>query len=86
VEGFGPWLAGAEKQISNRDEKPKALDEINSFEQNACGFLKEVVKANKMLQRVQAAAEGIKGKFTWNSIMVNPGEWAMLQEMRPMRY
>ena len=37
------------------------LLQVNSFEQNACAFLKEVVKANKMLQRVQKAAEGIKG-------------------------
>jgi hypothetical protein len=37
------------------------LLQVNSFEQNACAFLKEVVKANKMLQRVQQAAEGIKG-------------------------
>ena len=38
--------------------------QVNSFEQNACAFLKEVVKANKMLQRVQQAAEGIKGNVT----------------------
>lgn len=60
-EGFGPWIAEAEKRIICRDEKPKAYEEVNSFEQNACAFLKEVVKANKMLQRVQQAAEGIKG-------------------------
>ena len=37
--------------------------QLNSFENNACGFLKEVVKGNKMLQRVQKAAEGIKGNI-----------------------
>ena len=37
---------------------------MSTFEQNACAFLKEVVKANKMMQRIQQASEGIKGNIS----------------------
>jgi hypothetical protein len=30
-EGFGPWIAEAEKRINCRDEKPKAYDEVRTF-------------------------------------------------------
>lgn len=64
-EGFGPWLAGVEDKIKISDvsQRPKNYDEGLEFEQKACLFLKEVVKGNKMLKRLQEASEGIRGNI-----------------------
>jgi len=64
-EGFGPWLAVVEDKIKISDvsQRPKNYDEGLEFEQKACLFLKEVVKGNKMLKRLQEASEGIRGNI-----------------------
>lgn len=64
-EGFGPWLSGVEERVKNEkiENRPKNFDECMKYEEAACMFLKEVVKGNKMLKRVQEAAEGIKGNI-----------------------
>jgi len=64
-EGFAPWLENAEKRVqeTNIDERPKTFDEALKFEEKACLFLKEIVKGNKMLKRVQDAAEGIRANI-----------------------
>ena len=59
-EGFGPWLNDAEKRINCRETKPATFDACMDYEQSACKFLKETVKANKMMKRLKDAAEGIK--------------------------
>lgn len=60
-EGFGPWLDQAEERIQSRDSKPKTFDEAREYEQKVCLFLKETVRGNKMLKKLQEAAEGIRG-------------------------
>lgn len=62
-EGFGPWLAHVEEKIKSRDQRPKTYNEAVAFEEKACLLLKEIVKGNKMLKRVQEAAEGIRGNL-----------------------
>lgn len=64
-EGFGPWLEDVETRVQkeNIENRPKSFDECMKYEEATCMFLKEVVKGNKMLKRVQAAAEGIKGNI-----------------------
>jgi len=65
TEGFGPWLAEVEERIKDTkiEDRPKNFDEAMKYEETACMFLKEVVKGNKMLKRVQEAAEGIRGNI-----------------------
>jgi len=60
TEGFRPWLEEAEERISSRTEKPSTFDACMEYEQGACRFLKETVKANKMMKRLKGAAEAIK--------------------------
>jgi len=61
-EGFGPWLNMAEESINiGHDCRPKNFDEGMEFEAKACLLLKDIVKGNKMLKKVQDAAEGIRG-------------------------
>ena len=60
-QGFGPWLDDAEVRVVNGVAKPNSFDHAREVEKQVCLFLKEVVKANKTLQLVQKAAEGIKG-------------------------
>ena len=60
TQGFGPWLDQAESRISSRDVKPASYDQAMEYEQASCAFLKETVKANKMMKRVKEAAEGMK--------------------------
>jgi len=62
-EGFGPWMDKAEKRMGNEISKPKSFEEALKCEEQACAFLKEVVKANKQLKVVQAASEGIRGNI-----------------------
>jgi len=63
TEGFAPWLAEAEKRIQENSMslRPKTFDEGLKFEQNACLFLKDIVKGNKMLKCIKGAAENIHG-------------------------
>jgi len=60
AEGFGPWLADAELRIADHSVKPATFAACMEYEQSACKFLKETVKANKMMKRLKEAAEGIK--------------------------
>lgn len=60
TEGFGPWLEEAEQRIACRTDKPSTFDACMEYEQGACRFLKETVKANRMMKRLKGAAEGIK--------------------------
>ena len=53
----------AEKRMGNEISKPKSFEEALKCEEQACAFLKEVVKANKQLKVVQAASEGIRGNI-----------------------
>ena len=53
----------AEKRMSSEISKPKSFEEALKCEEQACAFLKEVVKANKQLKVVQAASEGIRGNI-----------------------
>lgn len=66
AEGFGPWLADVESriQISDVESRPKTYQEGMDFEEKACIFLKEVVRGNKMLKRLQEAAEDIRGNIS----------------------
>jgi len=63
TEGFGPWLDSAEDKIKIKDtaNRPKNYDEGIEFQEKACILLKEVVKGNKMLKRIQDAVDGIRG-------------------------
>jgi len=61
AEGFGPWLDQAEERMKDKEGRPKSYDEALDFEQKSCLFLKEIVKGNKVLKKVQEAAEGIRG-------------------------
>ena len=49
--------------MSSEISKPKSFEEALKCEEQACAFLKEVVKANKQLKVVQAASEGIRGNI-----------------------
>ena len=49
--------------MSTEISKPKSFEEALKCEEQACAFLKEVVKANKQLKVVQAASEGIRGNI-----------------------
>jgi len=59
-EGFRPWLEGAEQRISSRTDKPSTFEACMEYEQGACRFLKETVKANRMMKRLKESAEAIK--------------------------
>ena len=61
AEGFGPWLDKQEASMKDKEGRPKSYDEALEFEQKSCLFLKEIVKGNKVLKKVQEAAEGIRG-------------------------
>ncbi len=52
-QGFGPWLSWAERRMAATPEKPRDFEEGIKCEENACKFLKEVVKGNKALKTVQ---------------------------------
>ena len=58
AEGFGPWLDQKEASMKDKEGRPKSYDEALEFEQKSCLFLKEIVKGNKVLKKVQEAAEG----------------------------
>ena len=49
TEGFAPWLTEAEKRIQENSMslRPKTFDEGLKFEQNACLFLKDIVKGKQ---------------------------------------
>ena len=50
-------------RFCNQKVKPTNFDHGLECEQDACLFLKEVVKANKALKRLQTASEGIRGNM-----------------------
>lgn len=62
-EGFEPWLSDAEKRVACVQNKPSTFDACMEFEQAACKFLKETVKANKQLKRLKDSAEGNKANI-----------------------
>ena len=55
TEGFAPWLAEAEKRIQENSMslRPKTFDEGLRFEENACHFLKDIVKGKQKQIDVQ---------------------------------
>ena len=59
-ESFDPWLTDAERRVSCRQDKPSTFEACMEYEQNACKFLKETVKANKQLKRLKDSADCIK--------------------------
>jgi hypothetical protein len=74
TEGFIPFLDNAEEKIMSRDSRPKTFDEAMEYEQKACLFLKEVVKGNKILKRVQEAAEGVRGNMAVQDLVSKMSE------------
>ncbi len=62
-QGLGPWLSWTERRMSAPPNKPKDFQEAVKCEEDACKFLKEVVKGNKALKTVQVRKENTHGKF-----------------------
>jgi hypothetical protein len=59
----------AEAKVAEGSDKPTSFEHGLRCETEACQFLKEVVRGNKQLKKVQAACDGLRGNVAAQEAM-----------------